>query len=354
MSSLEAKLSAACDKLRTDLATASTSQAKTIEDLVEEIAGIHRLAIETGIKAEEAASSSHNAMDATLTATCNQLRKQLLDRCVSLETAQTSQKSAIDNALEQVKVRAASATSAVDDKYAANCSGLRQQLSQTTADLKGGMEDLRTSLAERCVSVETSSHRQIEALTSRLSSESDAHRSAVADLEAKVLEAVSAEQASSEERASRADSKLERRTQDLSAALEGASKTLGSDLQALRQKVDVDLSTQLSTMQSLVDEKMQTSITKMSSQLAALESRLKTELEPKLAEAALVASRANNSVAELKTRVQLDSEELKTGFQKGMQDLAESVGTMEEAVTEVQQMADINSMLMGAAAASPR
>ena len=169
-----------------------------------------------------------------------------------------------------------------------------------------------------------------------------------------MLDAVSAEQTSSEERASRADSKLEQRTRDLSAALEDANKTLGSDLQALHQKVDVDVSTQLTAMQNLVDEKMQTSIKTMSSQLDSLESRLKTELEPKLAEAALVAGRANNSVAELKTRIQLDSEELKTGFQKGMQDLAESVGTMEEAVTEVQQMADINSMLMGAAAASPR
>lgn len=98
---------------------------------------------------------------------------------------------------------------------------------------------------------------------------------------------------------------------------------------------------------------MQTSIATMSSQLEAMNSRVKTEMEPKLAEAALAANRANNSVAELKTRVTLDSEELKTGFQKGLQDLAESVGGMEEAVTEVQQMADINSMLMGAAAASP-
>merc|ERR1712230_304346 len=99
-------------------------------------------------------------MDAKLTATCNQLRKQVLDRCASLETAQASQKSAVDHALEQVKARAASATSAVDDKYASTCNGLRQQLSQTTADLKGGVEDLRTSLAERCGSVETNSHRQ--------------------------------------------------------------------------------------------------------------------------------------------------------------------------------------------------
>ena len=77
-----------------------------------------------------------------------------------------------------------------------------------------------------------------------------------------------------------------------------------------------------------------------SRQLDSMNSRVQKEMEPRLAEAGAAAQRANTSVEALKTRVQLDSEELKTGFSKGLSDLAESVGTMEEAVTEVQQMAD--------------
>merc|ERR1711871_1888658 len=44
ISSVEAKLSTACSSLRTDLDNASTSQAKTIEELVGQMKEIHRLA----------------------------------------------------------------------------------------------------------------------------------------------------------------------------------------------------------------------------------------------------------------------------------------------------------------------
>ena len=75
ISSLEAKLSRACDNLRTDLANASTSQAKTIDDLVGEVESIRQLAMETGIKAEDAVSSSQNAMDAKFTVKWDELRR---------------------------------------------------------------------------------------------------------------------------------------------------------------------------------------------------------------------------------------------------------------------------------------
>jgi len=149
------------------------------------------------------------------------------------------------------------------------------------------------------------------------------------------------------------DSKLDARSRELSDELESAKGTLSGDLQSLKQKVEVDVGTQIANVLSLVEDKVQTSIDTMSRQLDSMNSRVQKEMEPRLAEAGAAAQRANTSVEALKTRVQLDSEELKTGFSKGLSDLAESVGTMEEAVTEVQQMADINSMLMGAAAASP-
>jgi hypothetical protein len=219
--------------------------------------------------------------------------------------------------------------------------------------------------------VESTAHRQIEDQAGRLSTEVETQRAALAAAEAKLLAAAAADRDSAEGRTAKLDAKLEARTKELSGALESANKALGGDLQSLRQKVDVDVSAKLTDLDAdvnrrltdlkgLVEDKVQTSIATMSSQLEEMKSRVQTDMEPKLAEAALAANRANNSVAELKTRVQLDSEELTTGFRKGLSDLAESVGLMEDSVREtrdsmsdVEQMAEINSLLIGAAAASP-
>ena len=211
VSKLDKKCTDACGGLRSDLAAASTGQAKAIDELVEEMGSIQRLATENAAKAEAALGESHSAMDAKFTESLARLQKQLSDRLTSLDSSQGSKLSALEQALDQAKVRSASATSALDDKYSTSCGALKKGLAESSAELKGVVEDLRISLADRCGTVESSSRRQVEELASQLASASDDHRSAAAATERKLLDGIAAESESAAAQLAKLDSKLDAR-----------------------------------------------------------------------------------------------------------------------------------------------
>ena len=68
-------------------------------------------------------------------------------------------------------------------------------------------------------------------------------------------------------------------------------------------------------------------------------------MAPKLEETEKVAKRADGAIDTLKTRVMLDSEELKTGMMKSLGDVMKDLGELEDTVTGMQQSVDIDAML---------
>ena len=68
-------------------------------------------------------------------------------------------------------------------------------------------------------------------------------------------------------------------------------------------------------------------------------------MAPKLEETEKVAKRADGAIDTLKTRVMLDSEELKTGMMKSLGDVMKDLGELEDIVTGMQQSVDIDAML---------
>ena len=92
---------------------------------------------------------------------------------------------------------------------------------------------------------------------------------------------------------------------------------------------------------------------KLGTQLEAMNTRVKKEMEPKLAEAAAVADRAVGAIDTLKTRVALEQEELRTGMTKSLEGLVKDLDELGEKVDGMSADLDINALLMGAAAQRP-
>ena len=77
------------------------------------------------------------------------------------------------------------------------------------------------------------------------------------------------------------------------------------------------------------------------------------EMAPKLEETEKVAKRADGAIDTLKTRVMLDSEELKTGMMKSLTDIGKDLDDLTETVQGMTADLDINALLMSAATIKP-
>jgi hypothetical protein len=76
-------------------------------------------------------------------------------------------------------------------------------------------------------------------------------------------------------------------------------------------------------------------------------------MAPKLAETEKVAKRADGAIDTLKTRVMLDSEELKTGMMKSLEGIVRDLDELTETVQGMTADLDINALLMSAATLKP-
>ena len=148
-----------------------------------------------------------------------------------------------------------------------------------------------------------------------------------------------------------------------SIQLADAKSSLGADLRALEKKTDFEIRDQVSTLdasvarrltdlQSLVEDKVQQSIDTMSRSLEAMNTRVKKEMEPKLAETALIAQSATAKLETLETRVMLEQDELKTGMTKSLEDMSNELDELGQKVDGMAPGLDINALLMGAASGS--
>ena len=138
-----------------------------------------------------------------------------------------------------------------------------------------------------------------------------------------------------------AHAKLEKETQNasltLASTLDEAKNDLAGDLRALEVKVD---------------DKVQKSIETMSTKLEAMNTRVKKEMEPKLAETEMAARSIGAKLETLETRVVLEQDELKTGMTKSLEDISKELDELTEKVDGMTAGLDINVLLMGAASAS--
>merc|ERR1711959_871066 len=117
--------------------------------------------------------------------------------------------------------------------------------------------------------------------------------------------------------------------------------------------LDEDISGRLSDLKEFVEGTVAKSIQEMTGKMDAMNTRIKKEMEPKLAETAAVADRAVGAIDTLKTRLVLEQEELKTGVAKSLEGLVKDLDEMTEKVDGMTADLDINALLMGAAAAVP-
>jgi hypothetical protein len=76
-------------------------------------------------------------------------------------------------------------------------------------------------------------------------------------------------------------------------------------------------------------------------------------MAPKLEETEKIAKRADGGLETLKTRVVLDSEELKTGMTKSLEGIVKDLDELTEKVDGMTADLDINAMLGSLAAAVP-
>jgi len=76
-------------------------------------------------------------------------------------------------------------------------------------------------------------------------------------------------------------------------------------------------------------------------------------MEPKLNEVEQTASRAVGSLETLKTRVALETEELKSGVTKSLEGLVKDLDELTEKVDGMTADLDINALLIGAASQVP-
>ena len=146
--------------------------------------------------------------------------------------------------------------------------------------------------------------------------------------------------------------------------LDDAKSSLGADLRTLEKTMNLEVRDQVSTLdasvgrrltdlQSLVEDKVQQSIDTMSKSLDAMNTRVKKEMEPKLAETETIARSATAKLETLETRVMLEQDELKTGMTKSLQDMSTELDELSEKVDGLTPGLDINALLMGAASMEP-
>jgi hypothetical protein len=150
----------------------------------------------------------------------------------------------------------------------------------------------------------------------------------------------------------------------LAKSIDDTKSVLDGDLRALEQKVEVEVGDQISTLdesvnrkltdlKDMVEDKVQTSIDTMSTQLEAMNTRVKKEMEPKLAETERVALSVQGKLETLETRVMLEQDELKTGMTKSLEGMSTELDDLTSKVDEMTADLDINALLIGAATIKP-
>merc|ERR1712046_568389 len=95
---------------------------------------------------------------------------------------------------------------------------------------------------------------------------------------------------------------------------------IDSDTNRRLSTLDADVARRINDLKVSVDEKVDTTAARLSSQVDSIGSRV-SDVEPRVKAVELSATRANNALAELKTRVTLDSNELRSGVEQGMKEL---------------------------------
>ena len=102
-----------------------------------------------------------------------------------------------------------------------------------------------------------------------------------------------------------------------------------------------------------MEDKVQKSIDTMSTSLEAMNTRVKKEMEPKLAETELAVRSVSSKLETLETRVMLEQDELKTGMTKSLETMSTELDELGEKVDGMTADLDINALLMGAASVNP-
>ena len=150
----------------------------------------------------------------------------------------------------------------------------------------------------------------------------------------------------------------------LGGDMRAQEQKLSDDLRALDQKVEVEVVDKISTLdesvnhkltdlKDMVEDKVQTSIDMMSTQVEVMNTRVKKEMEPKLAETEKALGMTKAKLETLETRVMLEQDELKTGMTKSLEGISTELDDLTFKVDEMTSDLDINALLMGAATVKP-
>lgn len=322
---VERKFEGLVSDVRKGLASAISDQAATASQFADALQQLQS-SVEVANRSLTAQIADRStALDAKLTETCGSLKRQVSAMDVALRAELAERSTAVGGELRQLITAVSDRQSRGEESLADQCAQLELALKKTAAELGGKQSEVATELQER-LAVLSNQHVQEQA---EARTELSGTQSSVRDLRAQV---------------------------------QSSAERLTGEMQALQQKLSADVSTQVSSLdaqverrlmelQGRVDSKMQGSFEQLSTQLGDVETRV-SAAEPRLDSTERSAQRANNAIEEMKVRVTLDSQDLRSGVEQGMKELNAGMEEMNEIVSEVRQMSDIDSILAGAAAAS--
>jgi hypothetical protein len=294
------------------------------------------------VNTERQCADSVAKVAASTTEAQNELKSQLADDREANLKQLTARASALDDRIEaehklftdiigKLDWKASEATANIDEKFTAACALLKKQTEEVDTKQTDAAELMSTQLA-------TSSSDLRADIEKRHGDLMGNHEKLVTETQ-------------------KASLTLAKSIDDTKSALDG-------DLRALEQKVEVEVGDMISTLdesvnrkltdlKDMVEDKVQTSIDTMSTQLEAMNTRVKKEMEPKLAETERVALSVQGKLETLETRVMLEQDELKTGMTKSLEGISTELDDLTSKVDEMTADLDINALLMGAATIKP-
>lgn len=134
-----------------------------------------------------------------------------------------------------------------------------------------------------------------------------------------------------------------------SSQLADAKASLGRDLQALGKQIDFEVRDQISTLKNLVEQRVQKSVDTTSALLEGLNTRLKQEMEPKLADTETVARNAISQLETIETRLSVKQLESNAELEAELEAVRTEMEKLTNTVNGLVPALDVNTLLMSAA-----
>jgi DNA anti-recombination protein RmuC len=348
------------------------------EVLLKRIDTEHKTVESISEKLSASITDNHSHLDSKLTDACEALDKKFGEKIVQHEERLGSEhrhftdvctriEQTFNSNLDELDAAFIEACNKLDSSGAENRKAIDQHHAHFTQCVDQLGQDMANDAAATAKTVDKNMTQTVEALTKleatlsrdiALLDSSMLEKSAQQDERADELSAM----VTQIEKSAKED--LSAQTRESSAQLAEVKADLGGDLRALEQKVDVEVRDQISTLdadvgrrlsdlKNLVEDKVQKSIDTMSTSLDAMNTRVKKEMEPKLAETELAVRSVSSKLETLETRVMLEQDELKTGMTKSLETMSTELDELGEKVDGMTADLDINALLMGAASAKP-